>query len=576
MTLARGTADVVELLGKLPLLDAAQLAFCRQGKFADPQSLIQELLRRGWLTAYQAKRLLQGQAAQLVVGPYFILEPLGEGGMGHIFKARHPGLNQLAAVKVLRRELLADDDAVQRFLREIKLTSQLAKHPHLVHALDAGAAAGIHYLAMEYFEGIDLDRLVDQAGPLPVPQACDYIRQAALGLEHAHRHGLVHRDVKPANLLVTPRPAKLGADWGTVKVLDLGLARLQGQGTGPGRTVLTVASDVTMGTVDYMAPEQALDLRRADGRSDVYSLGCTLYFLVSGQPPFGDGPLAAKLMRHQQAKPPALQDLRPDAPAELTAIVRRMVAKDPEQRFQSPGEAAAALAQVFPPKQAHAPARLLVRPPQTPVHRLKGRSGNRRRVLSAAVALTAGAVFVGLLLAPPGAEPIAPSAPTTPAAQATKAAPAAKEPSRDLKKVYLDDMQEFDVRMGPWRFGKNGDLGASNPTKVVVNGKPARHGLSMHPPSQGAATVKYRLEKNAQTFVGVAALNDSSKSPPPCKFTVAGDGRRLWETVLRARSETGQCSIDVSNVDVLELRIQCDGKNSWAHGVWVDPYVLKP
>jgi hypothetical protein len=189
--------------------------------------------------------------------------------------------------------------------------------------------------------------------------------------------------------------------------------------------------------------------------------------------------------------------------------------------------------------------------------------------------LAAGAVIVGLLLSPTDTEPIAPLAAPTQAARATAAAPVAKKSEPELKKVFLDDMQEFDVLMGPWRFGKHGDLGEKQ-GKIVVNGKPAKHGLSMHPPSQGAASVKYRLGKSARTFVGGAALNDSGKSPPPCKFTVAGDGQPLWEAVLRARSETRQCFIDVSNVDVLELRIQCDGKNYSAHAVWLDPYVLKP
>jgi serine/threonine protein kinase len=346
------SAALVRELEEQHLLKPVQLQELarRAAGMREPAALAQELIRRGWLTDYQARRLLQGHASQLLLGPYVILEPLGEGGMGHIFKCRHPGLDRLAAVKVLRKDLVADDELVGRFLREIKLASQLPKHPHLVHAFDAGTVAGTYFLAMEYIEGIDLDRLVQQAGPLPVPQACDYLRQAALGLQHAHAHGLIHRDIKPANLLVTPKPDKNRADWGTVKVLDLGLARAQGKGTRPGQTILTLTSDgtMTMGTVDYMAPEQALDLHRADIRADLYSLGCTLYYLLTGKPPFGSGPLAVKLMRHQQAEPPDLQERRPDVPDGLIPIVRKLLAKKPEDRYQTPGEVAEALAQVFP------------------------------------------------------------------------------------------------------------------------------------------------------------------------------------------------------------------------------------
>jgi serine/threonine protein kinase/WD40 repeat protein len=352
--------DVVQVLADQALLLPSQLAeLKRVSPRGNANALVQALIERGWLTAYQASRLLQGQAAQLRFGPYVILEPLGEGGMGHIFKGRHHGLDRLAAIKVLRHDLVTDAELVQRFLREIKLASQLPKHPHLVHALDAGTVAGTYYLAMEYIEGIDLDRLIEQGGPLPVPQACDYIRQAALGLQHAHEHGLVHRDIKPANLLVTPRPGKTPTAGGTIKILDLGLARLHGKGTQAGQTILTLTSDgtMTMGTADYMAPEQALDLHRADIRADIYSLGCTLYYLLTGRPPFGGGPLAVKLMRHQQAEPPDLKERRPDVPDGLIPIVRRMLAKKPEDRYQTPAEVAAALAALFSQRQASPPTR---------------------------------------------------------------------------------------------------------------------------------------------------------------------------------------------------------------------------
>jgi serine/threonine-protein kinase len=353
--------NLISVLEEFQLLRPSQLEQIKRlpQRQSDPKAMVQSLVQRGWLTDYQGQRLLQGQADQLVIGPYVILEPLGEGGMGQIFKGRHPGLDRLAAIKVLRRELVIDTEIAQRFLREIKLASQLPKHPNLVHAFDAGMVTGTYYLAMEYCEGIDLDRLVQQVGPLPVPQACDYLRQAALGLQHAHEHGLVHRDIKPGNLLVTPPPGKTSGEPGTVKVLDLGLARLQGKGTGPGQTILTLTFDgtMTMGTVDYMAPEQALDLHHADIRADIYSLGCTFYYLLTGKPPFGGGPLAVKLMRHQQAEPPDLKIWRPDVPPGLIPIVRRMLAKKPADRYQTPGALAKAVAVLHPPLGAGLAAR---------------------------------------------------------------------------------------------------------------------------------------------------------------------------------------------------------------------------
>ncbi len=349
-------ADLLEALTHHRLLLPAQLnELARTGpsKNFDSDALGRQLVERGWLTPYQRHLLLQGRASALLLGPYVILDCLGEGGTGQIFKARHTGLNRVAAVKVLRQDLLTDAEMLQRFLREIKLTSKLAKHPHLVHAFDAGPVAGTYFLAMEFIEGIDLEHLVRQIGPLPIRQACDYLRQAALGLQHAHEHGLVHLDIKPANIIVTPRPGKQPDQWGTVKVLDLGLARLCAKSAPPGQSSLTLTLDgtTTMGTPDYMAPEQALDLHRADIRADIYSLGCTFYYLLTGKPPFAGGALAVKLMRHQQAEPPDLTEFRSDVPAPLISIVRRMLAKSPEERYQTPAEVVRALAP-FCPAQA--------------------------------------------------------------------------------------------------------------------------------------------------------------------------------------------------------------------------------
>jgi serine/threonine protein kinase len=311
----------------------------------DPRTLAKELLQRGWLTPYQINQILHGRGAGLVIGPYIVLERLGEGGTGQVFKARHQKMERIVALKVIRKELLTDAEVVGRFYREIEVVSRL-DHANVVHAYDAGPAGPTHFLAMEYIEGTDLAKLVKQGGPLPVLQACEYVRQAALGLQHAHEKGLVHRDIKPHNLIMSVRD-------GLIKVADLGLARLPPAANAEvtaaltgvkGSGTLTPENAVMIGTADYLAPEQALDFHKADIRADIYSLGCTFYYLLTGQPPYPGTTLAEKLVKHQQAEPPALEQFRKDLPGALPAVVRKMLAKRPEDRYQTPADVAAALA----------------------------------------------------------------------------------------------------------------------------------------------------------------------------------------------------------------------------------------
>jgi serine/threonine protein kinase len=335
-----------DALHQYGLLSPAQLqeVVCPTGLSSEPRALAKELLQRGWLTAFQVNQLLQGRGADLQMGPYVLLQRLGEGGAGQVFKARHQKMNRLVALKIIRKELLADAEVVGRFCREIKVLSQL-DHPNVVHAYDAGPVGASYFLAMEYVEGTDLARLVKQCGPLPVMQACAYVRQAALGLQHAHQRGLVHRDIKPHNLIMSLRE-------GRIKVADLGLARLPraaneeataalaGSKTSDG---LTPPGAVAMGTLDYLAPEQALNFHAADIRADIYSLGCTLWYLLIGQPPFPNGTLAEKLLSHQSKEVPAIDKLRPDVPAGLASVLRRMLAKRPEDRYRTPAEVAEAV-----------------------------------------------------------------------------------------------------------------------------------------------------------------------------------------------------------------------------------------
>jgi WD40 repeat protein/tRNA A-37 threonylcarbamoyl transferase component Bud32 len=304
-------------------------------RFPEPKALAAELLRRGWLTAYQANLLLQGRGRELLLGSYVLLERLGEGGMGQVFKARNWKLGKIVALKIIRKERLANADAVRRFHREIRVAGQLS-HPNIVLAYDADEVGGTHVFAMEYVEGQDLARLVKDKGPLPVALACDCARQAARGLQHAFEKGMVHRDIKPHNLLLTPQ--------GIVKILDMGLARLTPVGDDSESTTTVTQEGAVMGTPDYMAPEQAEESHGVDIRADLYSLGCTLYHLLAGRPPFVGGTLLQKLRKHQSDRPVPLEQLRPEVPPAVAAVASRLMAKRPEDRYQTPAEAAAALA----------------------------------------------------------------------------------------------------------------------------------------------------------------------------------------------------------------------------------------
>jgi serine/threonine-protein kinase len=320
MARAEDVAHTCRILGLLTALQLEEVNRSRAAQPADGRSLCQELLRRGWLTPFQVNHLFQGKGGDLTLGPYVIIDRLGKGGSGQVFRARHKVMDRVVAVKVVRPELLTDAEVVARFYREVQATSQLC-HPNVVQAYDAGPFGQTHFLVMEFVDGTDLHEIVKRSGPLTEKRACNFIAQAARGLQHIHEHDLVHRDVKPSNLLLDQRHSKDGV----VKVLDLGLAGLGHSGPGHITSRLTPVGSATMGTPHFLAPEQALDFSRADIRADIYSLGCTFYFLLTGQAPFGDGPLAQTLLRHQQAEPAPVPGLSP----KVDQVLRRMSRLEP-------------------------------------------------------------------------------------------------------------------------------------------------------------------------------------------------------------------------------------------------------
>lgn len=337
LTIAEGlqNADLLRILREeelipAPVLDEIQIEAANE---SDASPLLgRELLERRLLTTWQMQRIQQRQTDRLRLGDYLIVDELGAGGMGVVYKAVHRRMRRVVALKVLPRDAVQSTENVRRFQQEVRVIAQLT-HRNVVTAFDAGDDNGVHYLVMEYVEGVDLREHVKQHGPLPLLETLRCVIHAARGLGYAHDQGIVHRDVKPSNLLLTSAQ--------TVKVLDLGLARMDESQRDPisGSEHSQITSPGSlMGTAEYMAPEQANDTRKADARADVYSLGCTLYYLLTGAPPFRGESVMETLLAHHQMPIPSLRDTRGDVPVMLEAVFQRMLAKHPDHRPQSMDE----------------------------------------------------------------------------------------------------------------------------------------------------------------------------------------------------------------------------------------------
>jgi serine/threonine-protein kinase len=297
----------------------------------DGERIAERLIEAKLLTRWQCEGLLKGKYKRFFLGQYKLLGLLGTGGMSSVYLAEHMMMHCLRAIKVLPISRVDDSSYLARFKQEAVAAAQL-NHPNIVQAFDIAEENGIHYIVMEYVEGRDLQNLVKETGPVDFETAANYIRQASEGLGYAHQKGLVHRDIKPANLLVDGR--------GVVKLLDLGLARFVDQKA----PSLTIAHDENvLGTADYLAPEQAVDSHGVDSRADIYSLGCTLYYLLTGHPPFPTGTLPQRIYMHQNRAPASIYEDRADAPQALVDLCLRMMAKTPEARCQTADEVAAAL-----------------------------------------------------------------------------------------------------------------------------------------------------------------------------------------------------------------------------------------
>ncbi|MDY3557892.1 protein kinase [Gemmata sp. JC673] len=383
----------------------------------DLQGGMRHILKHERVTHYQLGKIIRGKSADLVVGSYIVLDKLGEGGMGKVFRARHGRTDRTVALKVIRPSLIVNPTVRGRYAREVQATGKL-HHPNIVSVDDAGEADGKFFLAMEFVDGIDLARMMRDFQKLEVVEACEYVRQAALGLQHAHDHGLVHRDIKPSNIVVAgERHLPQATEPAVVKILDLGLARAVDPED-------MVAPDLTrdhtvVGTPDYMAPEQAKNSKLVDARADLYSLGCTLYFLLTGRPPFPTGNAIEKLLQHQLERPAPLQALRPGVPAPVAEIVARLMAKRPDDRFQTAAEVAAILESYarYPDGSAAVPV-VTVRPaPQNPAasgDTLPSRSTALPSSMGLVPSSTTKHVLLDLPENPPALQPAATSSDVTP------------------------------------------------------------------------------------------------------------------------------------------------------------------
>ncbi len=297
----------------------------------DSRVVAKAFKRKGLITDWHIEKLLGGKYKGFFLGKYKLLGHIGTGGMSSVYLAEHTRLHDRRAIKVLPKARVKDATYLARFQQEAKAIASL-NHPNIVLAYDIDNEGDVHYIVMEYVDGLDLQAIVKRDGPLDPSTAADWIAQAARGLSHAHSKGVIHRDVKPANLLIDQD--------GVIRLLDMGLALV----TAGDEESMTVANNENvLGTADYLAPEQALNSHTVDHRADIYGLGCTLYYLLTGKPPFSDGTLAQRIAKHQTEMPPSIRKVRPDVPGEIEGICVKMIQKEAAYRYQSADDVAEVL-----------------------------------------------------------------------------------------------------------------------------------------------------------------------------------------------------------------------------------------
>jgi eukaryotic-like serine/threonine-protein kinase len=303
----------------------------------DSTALADRLVRDNVLTAFQAKRFLSNRPQGLVVGRYIILDRVGSGSMGRVYRAHHVMMDRVVALKIIAPEISSNERVVARFQREMKLVGRL-DHPNVVRAFDADQINRVLYIVMEYVAGMSLGERLKTKGPIPAAEMVDYAAQAALGLAHAHEQGIVHRDIKPSNILLN--------EDRRIKILDLGLGVLM---EADAAATFATADGIAVGTVDYMSPEQACG-REVDGRSDLYGLGCSMYHLMTGKLPFpGDSPIE-RLGKRISGRHTPITEYLPEMPTSFVRVLDKMLAHKPHERYATAGEAATALQNLIRPR----------------------------------------------------------------------------------------------------------------------------------------------------------------------------------------------------------------------------------
>ncbi|MBN9522470.1 protein kinase [bacterium] len=338
MSVPNSVEELVQLVRKSGMVDEDCLsAYLQRREFArglptDPREFAEDMVRDGVLTNFQSEQFLLGKWRGFTIGKYKLLERVGVGGMGQVFLCEHMFMKKRVAVKVLPPAKADQPAALGRFYREARAAGTL-QHPNIVRTHDIDQDGNLHFIVMDYVDGTNLLDVVKRFGPMDLGRATSYVRQVALALDSAFRSGIIHRDIKPGNVLIDRA--------GTARLLDMGLARFFKDHTDQ----LTVKYDdkIVLGTADYVAPEQVANSHSVDIRADVYGLGATYYFLLAGHPPFPTGTVSQKLLWHRTKEPTPIQQVRPDVPDGVAAIVARMMAKDPKARFQTPAQVAAEL-----------------------------------------------------------------------------------------------------------------------------------------------------------------------------------------------------------------------------------------
>jgi serine/threonine protein kinase len=488
--------EFLELMRKSGIVDEKRLEphvqkLRAEGRLpSDPTKLAGILVRDGLVTRFQAEQLLQGKWRRFTIGKYKVLERLGQGGMGSVYLCEHKVMRRKVAVKVLPTAKANDPSALERFYREARAVAAL-DHPNIVHAYDIDQDESLHFLVMEYVDGASLQDMVKRRGPLDPVRAAHYVHQAAQGLAHAHLAGLVHRDIKPGNLLVDRT--------GVVKLLDMGLARFFNDE----EDILTRKYDESvLGTADYLSPEQATDSHEVDTRADIYSLGATFYYLLTGRTPFEEGTVAQKLLWHQTRRPKPVTTHRTDVPEAMLAVLDKMMEKRPEDRYQLPLQVCEALATwtqqpIAPPADSEMPRLSLAAvgprygseaPPSTPTQKSGASSARRQWEISSPSSPTAppSAVPKTPEPAPPAQSraaevrnkvpAVVPPTPARNAATANSPAPFLPTlPSRDSPNGTMNSAPVAPVETSPWDTLKDEEpAGESNqsPRSTPLVSKP--------------------------------------------------------------------------------------------------------